>query len=97
MPRCPDEIADLVLEILYRSSLAVRSAGGRGNARVCELEAEHVHNLPELIRSFAPEYLRIYLEVTRPSFVEAMRETPGGDVRQYQELWNAMERARATL
>jgi hypothetical protein len=95
MPRCPDEIADPLLEILYRSSLAVRSAGGRGNARVCELEAEHVHNLPELIRSFDPKYLRIYLDLTRPSFVEAMRETPGGDVRQYQELWMKLERMAA--
>ena len=97
MPRCPEEIADLLLEILYRSSLAVRSAGGRRNSRVCELEAEHVHNLPELIRNFDPQYFRSYLDLTRPSLVEAMRETPGGDVGQYQELWKALERARATL
>jgi len=57
MMDCPDQIADIVLQILREGVLAARSAG---NAERSALEADHVHNLPDLLRCFHPELLTYY-------------------------------------
>jgi hypothetical protein len=79
---CPDEIADIVLELIQTSLLRIRAQGWAGNSARCAVEAAHVHNLPDLLRDFSSERLHFYWEVERWALLQEM----GDEARPYQEL-----------
>ncbi len=78
---CPDKIADIVLQILREGVLAARSAG---SAEQSVLEADHVHNLPDLLRRFRPELLRYYWDIERPSYLKATKRQ---NEQRFEPLW----------
>ena len=59
--RCPDDIADILLQILQTGVVSARAAGWSSHLELATLEANHVHNLPEVIRKYDPEKLVYYL------------------------------------
>jgi len=65
---CPPDIAEILLDLLFRGLLACRDAGNQGRADWCAIHADHLHNLPGLLARYSPELLRNYWEVERPSF-----------------------------
>lgn len=67
--RCPDEIAQILSEIITNSVLAIRMAAWNGNADFCASEADHIHNLPGLISHYSNDCLKYYLEVEVPCYV----------------------------
>ena len=97
MNHCPDEVANAVTEILRRSLLRVRNAAGAGDAALCFIEADHVHNLPSLLANYSEEVLRFYLEVEREAYqrqVErhAARHVDQRDVSEMRGAWDQLER-----
>ena len=83
---CPPDIADCVLDILKFSILNIRAHPG--DARYCDAEANHVHNLPGLLKSYRPEQLRYYLEVERPQY---MSEIPEEKRRVFAPPWKKLD------
>jgi hypothetical protein len=69
---CPAEVASLLLEILYRS--IVQIGCNAQDAEYCFLEADHIHNLPELVRNYAPRRLLWYWDVERPLYLSRYPE-----------------------
>src|SRR5690242_16044628 len=59
---CPPGVAEIVLEILTMGLLRIRMAGWSGEGRICASEADHLHNLPELLSAYSPERLSYYWE-----------------------------------
>lgn len=51
---CPADIADVVLRILQCGIVEARSAGWSGDAKLCTDQANHLHNLPDLLRRYSP-------------------------------------------
>jgi hypothetical protein len=85
--KCPPEIADILLEILGAAILRIRL--GSSERTFCE--ADHVHNLPSLIRDYSPERLRYYWEVERTTFLDH------GATSQFEPLWERLrEQMEAT-
>ncbi|MEJ7637373.1 MAG: type II toxin-antitoxin system HicB family antitoxin [Singulisphaera sp.] len=75
-------IASILLEILARGILSIRaSAGDPGR---CVIEADHIHNLPNLIRDYSPQLLSFYWEVERASFIS---QTPEDLLAGFEPLW----------
>lgn len=61
---------DIYLDILYRGLLNARAAGYSGDAAQAATEADHLHNLPELLRHLDDEALHtFYWEGMRPSYL----------------------------
>ena len=85
--KCPDEIAEILLEILTRGLLAVRAAGWQKNPVRCAIEADHLHNLPALIATYSPDRLRYYWEAERISF---MHQSSTDDLHAFEPLWNRL-------
>lgn len=85
---CPPEIADVLLRILTISLLTTRVAGWAGDASRCALEANHVHNLPDLLANFKPQLLEYYWRVEKVSFE---RDSNESEIRPYQPLWAELE------
>ncbi len=82
---CPTPIADLLLEILSRAILRIRACSGDPNR--CMVEADHIHNLPNMIRGYSPELLSFYWEVERASFVS---QTPEDQLVGFEPLWREL-------
>jgi hypothetical protein len=58
---CPAEVADAITSILRESILLIRMAGNGEDADCCAVEANHIHNLPALLRCYQRSRLDRYL------------------------------------
>jgi hypothetical protein len=85
---CPPEIADCVLEIIQTGALNIRTAASRNDAHRCFVEADHIHNLPQVLKSYAPELLTFYLTVERPSFIQ---QVPEANTRTFESAWKRLD------
>jgi hypothetical protein len=83
---CPPDIAAVLLQILRTGLLNARAAGWAGDARRCAVEADHVHNLPDLLADYSPERLAFYRQVEAPGFC---RQAPAS-VGRFEELWGRL-------
>ena len=61
---CPPEIAAILLDILRDGLLACRAAG---SVEQCSEQADHLHNIPGLLKNYSPDLLRFYWDVERPA------------------------------
>jgi hypothetical protein len=70
-----DELREILLNILRDGILRIRSFGWSGHADLCAVEADHIHNLPALIRDLNPELLAGYFDIARPCFIREGKRT----------------------
>jgi hypothetical protein len=84
---CPTPIAEVLLDILRHGLLACRAAGWAGDASRSATEADHLHNLPDLLLDYTPDRLEYYWEVERPSF--AARCDPA-QLQWWEERWDRL-------
>lgn len=96
---CPRETEDIILEIIRTGLLRIRSASWEGAAAFAAAEADHLHNLPDLLREYSPAKLKYYWDVERPSYISRISEH--GGVVAFDTLWQSLapivERTCATL
>ena len=79
--RCPDDVADVLLQILGMAVLRIRNdESGR------DIEADHVHNLAPLVRDYRPELLEYYWTVERPGYISQRPDV----ARHFESLWTAL-------
>lgn len=83
------------LRILYLGLLAIRDAGSEGKAKLCAIEADHLHNLPSLV--YEPNLTRhhYYISPERKGYIEKLGEH--GDaayaerqLRLYEGPWKVL-------
>jgi hypothetical protein len=81
---CPPEIAGPILEIIQMGLLTIRQQGWAGDAARCAVEADHIHNLPDLLRDYSPDRLWYYWEAEKAAY-----ETQGTAVARayFDPLW----------
>ena len=89
---CPASIEPTILEIIRCALLNIRSLGWDGKAAGCALEADHVHNLPNLIQDYSEGALKYYLGPGRAEYAREMQESATGDLHHLQQLWDQLER-----
>jgi hypothetical protein len=82
---CPEEVKEVVLDILHIAVLSIRIAGWNGDADYCALEADHIHNLPGLLKNYSVEKLRYYLEAERPDYLRNLQKLQGKSIRPYED------------
>ncbi len=85
--RCPDEISQVLLRILSTAILRIRHLGVQGCAEECEIEADHVHNLPALIQDYSPERLEYYWSIER---VHYLKLKEGMSLGEFVPLWDEL-------
>jgi hypothetical protein len=73
--------------------LECRAAGWDGEPARCANEADHIHNLPDLLANYSPDKLQYYWEVERPCF--AARCDPQ-QLPHWEEQWNRLRPFVAT-
>jgi hypothetical protein len=94
--KCPDDVAPMIVELISTAILRIRAAGWTGDADLCAIEADHVHNLPVLLLNFSPDLLGFYWNTERQSFIaaaknHAKRKGAAADFRAFEEAWKLLE------
>ncbi|MBI5759876.1 MAG: hypothetical protein HZA46_15260 [Planctomycetales bacterium] len=82
--QCPDDVREVVSDILTTGLLRVRSLAWAGDASRCAIEADHLHNLPSLLGNYEPEKLSYYWHVEKPAFESASRSV---SLDEFDPLW----------
>jgi hypothetical protein len=67
--------------------LRIRSLASSGNAARCTVEADHIHNLPDLLSHYSVDLLKYYWEVEKPSFVS---QSSAADQAAFEQHWRAL-------
>jgi hypothetical protein len=82
-----DDIKRILLDILGVGLLRIRAFGNSGLGNACRVEADHLHNLPTLIRSFRWDLLLYYYNVERPAFLTRT----DSNTDQFHPLWSQLD------
>jgi hypothetical protein len=77
--------SELLLEILRIELLRIRSFAFDGNSLQAASIADHVHNIPNILRSGQLDLVRSYLDVDVASYVLTQ-----GNVSPLSELWDEL-------
>jgi hypothetical protein len=89
---------EVYLDILSCGLLWIRNAGHSGYARACEIEADHLHNIPSLVGEDNELRHEYYFETERTSYLERIAELDSSAARpgsftfeRYRDLWAELE------
>jgi hypothetical protein len=80
-----DEVREILCDLVRIGLLRIRVLSGEGYSKECFIEADHLHNLPALIKSLQPELLSNYWNIERPAF---MQQAP--NVEEFQAHWEKL-------
>jgi hypothetical protein len=87
---CPAEVESLLLKIVGIALVNIRGVGFlESDANGCANEADHVHNLPNLIENFSRSGLRYYMDVYRPEYLRLFGDTGRGKL--FESAWKALD------
>jgi hypothetical protein len=86
--KCPPEVARVLMSILRAGLLRIRIMGWGAKASRCAVEADHLHNLPDLLCDFSAERLLYYWEAERAEFLRQSTEEDGTPFRPF---WDQLE------
>ena len=78
----------ILLKILELATLRIRAAGWAGDARRCAIEADHIHDLPNLLMAPSASVLGFYCEVEKPAFESESRDAGRATFRP---LWDELQ------
>jgi hypothetical protein len=81
-------VSQILLEILTTGLLRIRAPGWSGDAERCAIEADHIHNLPDLLTHFSSERLVYYWDVERNSYI---KQTPPPRLAAWEPLWRELQ------
>jgi len=84
MMNCPEDVRGALLEILTHGLLRIRVSGWNGQADRCAVEADHLHNIPGILRDFNIGELTYYWDATRVWF---MAESSDVGFAEMEEPW----------
>jgi hypothetical protein len=79
---------ELLKSMLRHGLLLIRASGLRGEPGLCELEADHLHNLPTLLSSETAAELLHYWDVERPAYID---RSPESHRASWELYWSALE------
>lgn len=67
--------------------LRIRASGWAGDSARCAIEADHLHNLPSLLRDYSPARLNYYWEAERSRY---MAQSTEADCALFKPLWDEL-------
>ena len=88
---------EIYLDILRFGLLYILAAATHGNAKACELEADHLHNIPGLIGEKNEQRHQYYFDIERTSYLnrytgqQASIAEAKFALARYRELWAELE------
>ena len=88
---CPPEVADALICILRKSIMLIRQAGNADDAEWCAEEANHIHNVPNLLRSYSRDRLQNYIDFARGGYAGMFCQHFQGPPTLFVPYWEQLE------
>ena len=88
---CPAEVADALTNILRESILLIRMAGNGDDADYCAAEANHIHNLPILLRNYDRSRLERYLTWAQTAYASGFQKRFDRPPTMFMPDWERLE------
>lgn len=79
----------LYIEIVRRALLNIRLLGERGQAKGCAIEADHVHNIPELLMTEDPGKEKYYWDIERKLYLAQQSDKRLSAV--FEPIWSELQ------
>ena len=88
---CPKELEGVLLQIVSLALVNIRGFSFNSpDLKRCGIEADHVHNLPNLIRDYSLSGLQYYLDVYVKEYVRLVG-SDSGSVKLFEPLWSKLK------
>jgi hypothetical protein len=84
---CPPHVSEILLSIIQTGLLRIRSLAWEGQAEHCAIEADHIHNIPEILADYSPEKLAYYWGTERPAYASEVDEA---ELSCWEPLWDRL-------
>lgn len=81
-----EDLKAVLISILRTGILRIRQLSAEGHADRCAAEADHLHNLPDMIAKPNLEALAYYLDVERPAFIR-----DAVHIEQFEHDWHRLD------
>ena len=88
---CPEEIADVILNIICYGILNARATAWSNDAERSACEADHIHNLPDLLSEYSRAKLDYYWDIERPCYLSCLQRAGVGNLTGFLEDWNKLK------
>ncbi len=85
---CPQEIIENITQILTITLLRIRYFAGQRDFEQCFIEADHAHNLPDLIRNYSEDLLKFYVNISRLTFIQQSKDK---NFNSFEPYWEKLE------
>lgn len=69
------EIRRVINDILVKGLLSIRYQGAMGRAQYCKIEADHLHNLPQILFNLSAPLVDYYYRIERPIYLRLQGES----------------------
>ena len=80
----PKKVRIAIGKILETAILSIRFNLGRENLKYCEIELNHIHNLPKILKKFDSRELKYYLDITREAYIEKIKILEKSDLAVFK-------------
>ena len=88
---CPPVVMDALLSILAESILMIRLAGNADYADYCAEEADHIHNLPSILRHYDRDRLEHYLTWAQTGYASKFQKRFNRMPTEFMSEWKRLE------
>lgn len=82
------DISAAILDIIILGLERIDYCAGNDNVAGCQIEAYHIHNLPEALRFESMDMVRCYIYYERPEFMSRANISTS----QFDLLWKRLEK-----
>lgn len=87
----PPDVADALLSILRKSILLIRMAGNGDDADFCAIEANHIHNVPGILRHYDRGKLEYYLASAQSTYTSKFQDRFNRPPTEFMSEWKQLE------
>src|SRR5687767_8441487 len=75
------------LDLLHRGLLLLRNFAEAINAELCQVEADHLHNIPTLVHEDNERRHEYYIRVERGAYLQRLRELGNVEYLEQVGIW----------
>ena len=83
----PSNYLVIFSSIISIGILRIRVLGSSGDSSACAVEADHLHNIPDILLDFDLDKVRYYLEIEVPAYIN--QDSKEGI--HFQDQWNQLK------
>jgi hypothetical protein len=88
----PKRVRMAIADIMETAILSIRFNLRQENLKYCEIELNHIHNLPKILKDFKQDELNYYWSITREDYIAKLKNLGKPDLNVYEQQWDTLKK-----